>query len=72
MVPSPTVDFELNGEKQAANEPLTVLGLLQEFDLVGRRVAVAINAEVVPKSDFETREVRAGDQVEVIQAVGGG
>jgi len=72
MVPSPTVDFELNGEKQAASEPLTVLGLLQEFDLVGRRVAVAINAEVVPKSDFEKREVRAGDQVEVIQAVGGG
>lgn len=72
MVPSATVDFELNGEKRAASEPLTVLGLLEEFDLVGRRVAVAINSEVVPKSLFGQRTIRPGDQVEVIHAVGGG
>ena len=72
MVPSPTVDFELNGEKRVASEPLTVLGLLEKFDLLGRRVAVAINAEVVPKSTFEQRAIRPGDQVEVIHAVGGG
>ena len=72
MVPSPTVDFELNGEKREAVEPLTVLELLEEFDLEGRRVAVAINSEVVPRSTFQERFVRAGDQVEVIQAVGGG
>ena len=72
MVPSSSVDFELNGEKRQVSEPLTVLDLLAEFDLAGRRVAVAINAEVVPKSSFERRTIRAGDQVEVIQAVGGG
>ena len=82
MVPWTDVGFELNGEareltefaKRPASEGvrLTVRALLEELDLVGRRVAVAINAEVVPRSRFATTPAREGDRVEVIQAVGGG
>ncbi len=64
--------FELNGETQSTQEPLTVLSLLERFELRERRVAVAINSEVVPKSRFTEVKIREGDSVEVIQAVGGG
>jgi sulfur carrier protein len=72
MVPSTSVNFELNGEPQQLDEPVTVRSLLEQFDLLGRRVAVAINTNVVPRSRFSEALVRDGDRVEVIQAVGGG
>jgi thiamine biosynthesis protein ThiS len=72
MVPSSLVNFELNGERQTSTEPLTVRSLLEQLDLARRRVAVAINTEVVPKSSFDRIAIREGDRVEVIQAVGGG
>ncbi len=64
--------FELNGEAQQAEPPINVRALLERFQLAGRRVAVAINARVVPKSRFDDVLIRDGDRVEVIQAVGGG
>ncbi len=66
------MEFQLNGESQQVGGPLTVHSLLERFDLGRRRVAVAINDEVVPRSRFAEVEIREGDQVEVIHAVGGG
>ena len=64
--------YELNGESFEAAGPMTVLELLRRHELTGRRIAVAINAEVVPRSRFATAEIGPGDRVEVIHAVGGG
>ncbi len=72
MVPSPTVNFELNGERRQAEAPLSVRSLLEQQGLARRRVAVAINTRVVPRSRYACVQVRDGDRVEVIQAVGGG
>jgi len=66
------VEYLLNGESHSTQAPLTVLDLLQRFELAKRRVAVAINTIVVPKSRFAETWIRDGDKVEVIQAVGGG
>ena len=66
------VQFELNGELQQQPRPITVRSLLERLDLGRRRVAVAINTQIVPRSRFDQVEIRDGDQVEVIQAVGGG
>ena len=64
--------FELNGETHEVAGPLSVRELIERYELGGRRVAVALNARVVPRSRFEQVEVRDGDRVEVIHAVGGG
>jgi len=68
----PRVKFVLNGESHETLDPLNVLDLLGRFELLRQRVAVAINAEVVPKSRFAEVWIRDGDEVEVIHAVGGG
>ncbi len=64
--------FELNGQLEEVEDDLTVRLLLERFDLQRRRVAVAINSRVIPRSRFDDEEIREGDAVEVIQAVGGG
>jgi sulfur carrier protein len=67
-----TVKFQLNGEVRHLNESVTVRALLARLDLQKRRVAVAINDAVIPKSRFDEVRIADGDRVEVIQAVGGG
>ena len=64
--------FELNGEQREAENELTVETLLNRFVPHRRRVAVALNSRVVPRSHFEETRIRDGDRVEVIQATGGG
>ena len=33
---------------------------------------MARNAEIVPRSDFETVRIEDGDRIEIVQAIGGG
>ncbi len=66
------VRFVLNGEAQEVEQTLNVAALLERFGLQKRRVAVAINTAVIPRSRFEEVEIQEGDRIEVIQAVGGG
>jgi sulfur carrier protein len=47
-------------------------GLVELLGLAGRRVAVAINRDVVPRSAFGSRRLASGDRVEILEAVGGG
>jgi sulfur carrier protein len=68
----PIVKVVLNGEPLEYSGQLTVRALLEHLDLLGRRVAVAINSRVIPKSRFDETRLEEGDSVEIIQAVGGG
>ena len=64
----------VNGEEREIPREMNVMELLKEVGVQFREVglAVAINEEVVPKSEYETRIVREGDKVEIVQLVGGG
>lgn len=64
--------IQLNGEPFELPDGATVLALLTRLDLVGRRVAVELNLDIVPRSQHETTALREGDQVEVVHAIGGG
>ncbi len=50
----------------------SVSGMLEQMQLTGKRVAVEVNCEIVPRSLHEDRELQAGDRVEIVQAIGGG
>ena len=61
----------LNGEP-AEVEGLTVAELLERMDVPDRGVAVAVDAEVVPRGEWGTHVVEDGARVEVVTAVQGG
>jgi len=46
--------------------------LIDALGLRERRIAIAVNRDVVPRSAFATRRLAANDRVEVLEAVGGG
>lgn len=62
----------VNGEPRQVADGCTLAALLVEIGMAERRVAVAVNREVVPRSGFATRELREGDRIEILEAVGGG
>jgi thiamine biosynthesis protein ThiS len=62
----------LNGEPFELACPLTVRDLLAQLDIDPRRVAVEHNLVVLKRATFETVEVRDGDEVEIVNFVGGG
>jgi thiamine biosynthesis protein ThiS len=62
----------VNGEPRAVPPDCTVEGLVRHLGLEARRIAVAVNRDVVPRSTFSERHLETGDRVEILEAVGGG
>ena len=62
----------LNGESFELPDGATVAALLARLDLTGRRVAVELNLDIVPRSLHGDTALTEGDQVEVVHAIGGG
>ena len=66
------MQIELNGEPTEVEDTLPMARLIATLALVGQRIAVEVNGELVPRSRFDHQLLRPGDRVEIIQAVGGG
>ncbi|MGA7826442.1 MAG: sulfur carrier protein ThiS [Geobacteraceae bacterium] len=62
----------VNGEQKEVVGPLTVLGLLEKLEIDLRRVAVELNLEILPKSEYTTTTLQDDDRIEIVQFVGGG
>ena len=62
----------LNGEAQSFSSPCSVADLLAQQSLSEQRLAVEINLEVIPRSEFASRQLQADDKVEIVRAIGGG
>lgn len=67
-----TMQIRLNGEPYEVSAEETIAGLLARLDLAGRRVAVELNMDIVPRSQHEATSLQEGDRVEVVHAIGGG
>ncbi len=66
------VTIRLNGEAYQVDRPLTVSELLDQLDVDPRRIAVEHNLVVVKRPNFDTTTIHAGDEVEIVNFVGGG
>ena len=64
----------LNGETAELEDDATVETALQALDLpgAGRGVAVAVDAEVVPRGQWGNTELHEGARVEILRAIQGG
>jgi sulfur carrier protein len=64
--------IKLNGDLHDVPGPLTVSELLSRLDIDSRRVAVELNLVVLKRHTFDTTTVHEGDEVEIVNFVGGG
>lgn len=66
------VELTINGEQRSVPAACTVRALLGLLECDGRRIAVAVNRDVIPRSAFASHRLLGGDRVEILEAVGGG
>lgn len=50
----------------------TIAALVATLDLAGRRIAVELNQDIVPKSLHAQTILRDQDRIEIVHAIGGG
>jgi thiamine biosynthesis protein ThiS len=68
----PISRITLNGDPYELEAPLTVSALLERLEIDSRRVAVEHNMIVVRRAAYDATLVRDGDQLEIVNFVGGG
>ena len=64
----------VNGEARELVDGATVKTAVEALELPasGRGVAVAVDAEVVPRTQWGARELQEGARVEILRAIQGG
>jgi len=66
------MDILLNGQPATIEDDSTIARLLDDQQLAQRRVAVEVNAQIIPRGRHADYRLQPGDQVEIVQALGGG
>jgi thiamine biosynthesis protein ThiS len=64
--------IQLNGDAHAVDGPLTITELLASLAIDPRRVAVERNFIVIKRRDYDTTTIVEGDEIEIVNFVGGG
>lgn len=66
------MQIELNGAPHQVRANTRLDTLIDSLAMPNQRFAVEINAELVPRSTYAEHVLQDGDQVEIVQAIGGG
>jgi thiamine biosynthesis protein ThiS len=62
----------INGRPVEVPAGTTVAGFITGKGFTAEMVIVELNGVIVPRSDYSATEMRGGDQIEIVHAVGGG
>ena len=62
----------VNGKPTDLPADLTARQLVERLELAGKRIALEVNGEILPRSSYAERRLREGDKIEIVHAIGGG
>lgn len=66
------MEIYVNGEKTSCDPGTTLETLVEQLGYVKDRIAVEVNGDIVPKSEYSGRILGVSDKLEVVTFVGGG
>ena len=66
------MDIRVNGKTVKTSPGITLALLVSELQGSSEGIAVAINLQVVPRAQWNSRVLEAGDAIEIVRAAGGG
>lgn len=64
--------LQINGEARDFPDGLTISSVVALLGTKTDRVAVELNLEIVPRTNWETTALKDGDKLEIVHFVGGG
>jgi len=66
------MEVDVNGKKVSVPAGSSLSTLIQQLSLGDSKIAVELNREIVPRSQYDSLQLHEGDQLEIVQAIGGG
>jgi sulfur carrier protein len=66
------INISLNNEPHQLSAATLLSDAIVQWGFGETKIAVAINGEFVPRSTYSSRELREGDQIDIVKPVGGG
>lgn len=66
------MQVQVNGDAMELPTGATIATLIEKMALAGKRLAVEVNEDIVPRSRHPEFTLSDGDRVEVVHAIGGG
>lgn len=66
------MNVEINGINHTLEADISLQQLVSDMDLGNKRLAIEVNREIVPRSQYPRHIINDGDKIEIVQAIGGG
>ena len=66
------MNIKLNGHSLEVADGTTLLQLIEQEGMAGKRLAAEVNLEIIPKTQHENYILHNQDLVEIVHAIGGG
>ncbi|BDA68933.1 hypothetical protein CAL7716_030990 [Calothrix sp. PCC 7716] len=66
------ITLQVNGEPRTCTEQTFLPDLLQQLGFNPRLVAVEYNGEILHRQHWQTTQIKANDNLEIVTIVGGG
>ncbi len=64
--------LQVNGDALELPDGATIASLIDTLALGGKRLAIEVNEDIVPRSQHADFVLHDGDRVEIVHAIGGG
>lgn len=64
--------IQVNGDLREYGENAKVADVIADLGLGGKRIAVELNLEILPFTQFDTQILKDSDRLEIVHAIGGG
>lgn len=66
------MNVTINGESRSLESGVSLSQLLNLLGLEGKRIAVEVNRDIVPRSEYDSLKLSDNDTIEIVNAIGGG
>jgi len=69
---SSPIKIYVNGDLRQFPLEINIISILESLNISSKHIAIEINESLVFRSDWEKTNLKDGDKVEIVKAIGGG
>ena len=66
------ISVQINGVEKVFAKEVNLEWVIDSLSLQNRKIAVEINEQIIPRSEYTKTLIKSGDSIEIVGAVGGG
>ena len=69
---SSLIKIFINGDLRKFPQETNIVSVLESLNISSKHIAIEINENLVFRSDWQETNLKDGDKVEIVKAIGGG